>query len=64
MHISLATYLDFLVHLVITANIRYVSEVEEIISLASVVLQNQAYAGGEMTDNMEKLSKNSGSGRK
>ena len=47
--------LDFLIHLVTAADTSYVNEVEGIMPLANVVLQNQAYARGKMTDDMKKI---------
>ena len=49
----LANDLYFLTQLVTAADISHVNEVEGIIPLANVVLQNQAYARKNMTDDME-----------
>ena len=46
------------------ADIWYVNEVEGITPVANMILQNQAYVRGEMTDNTEELFKIAGSRKK
>ena len=61
---SLANDLDFFIHLVTAADTSYVNEVEGVRPLTNVVPQNQAYARQNVTDDMEELFKNAGSGEK
>ena len=52
-----------MIHLVTANNDSYVDEVQGVMSLANVVLQNQAHARKKMTDDIENLFKPTSPGK-
>ena len=59
----LANDLDLVIYLITAADVSHVNEVEGVMSVANLVLQNQAFSRQEMSNKMEKIFKDANSSK-